>query len=82
MYYVYVLKNLETGIFYKGFTKNLKRRIREHLSGNSAFTSKYKNWKLVYYEAFMSEIDARREEKFLKTGKGRERLKFLLSDSK
>jgi hypothetical protein len=37
-------------------------------------------WRLVYYEAFLSKTDARREELFLKSGKGRERIKYLLQD--
>jgi len=32
----------------------------------------------IYYEVFNTEKDAREEERFLKTGKGRERLKYLL----
>jgi hypothetical protein len=34
---------------------------------------------LIYYEAFTEKIDSLNEEKFLKTGKGRERRKILLS---
>jgi len=33
----------------------------------------------VYYEAFNNKTDARREELFLKTGKGKERVQYLLS---
>jgi len=36
---------------------------------------------LVYYEVFKSEKDARTEEKFLKSGQGRERIKYLLRDT-
>jgi len=50
----------------------------EHNSGNSPFTSQNKPWELVYYEAFISKSDAQREEEFLKSGKGRERIRFLL----
>jgi len=32
----------------------------------------------VYYQAFLNKKDAQTEEKFLKTGRGRERLKYLL----
>lgn len=80
MYYVYVLKSLSNGKLYKGFTTDLKRRFKEHQSGNSTFTKNNGPWKLVYYEAFCSEKDAREEEKFLKSGKGKERLKYLLKN--
>jgi len=36
---------------------------------------------LIYYEVFISKKDAVMEEKFLKTGRGRERLKFLLKNT-
>ncbi|MBI2482072.1 MAG: GIY-YIG nuclease family protein [Candidatus Vogelbacteria bacterium] len=81
MYYVYVLRSLRNNKLYKGFTADLKRRVKEHSLGNSKFTSNNGPWKLVYYQAFVSEKDARREELFLKTGKGKERLKFLLIES-
>jgi predicted GIY-YIG superfamily endonuclease len=35
---------------------------------------------LVFYEAFVQKADATREEKFLKTDKGRERRKYLLAE--
>lgn len=80
MYYVYILKSQKNGKLYKGFTSDLKRRINEHNSGNSKFTSANGPWKLIYYEGFISETDARREEIFLKSGKGKERIKYLLSE--
>ena len=81
MFYVYVLKSQKNGKFYKDFTSDLKRRMAEHHSGKSAFTKNNRPWKLLYYEAFLSKDDAKEEEeKFLKTGKGRERLKYLFKN--
>ena len=37
-----------------------------------------KPWILVYYEAYVSKMDAVEEEIFLKSGKGRERLNICL----
>ena len=82
MYYVYILKSKRNGKFYKGFTKDLRRRIREHKTGNSIYTDNNRPWKLVYYEAFVAEKDARIEEQFLKSGKGKERIKYLLANTK
>jgi len=78
MYYVYVLKSKSNDKLYKGFTTDLKRRFKEHHSDKNTFACNNGPWKLVYYEAFTSEVKAKEEEKFLKTGKGRERLKYLL----
>src|SRR3989344_1472409 len=79
MYYVYILRSEKNGKLYKGLTADLKRRVIEHNAGNSAFTSRNGPWKLVYYEAFLNKEDARREELFLKSGKGKERIKYLLT---
>lgn len=62
-------------------TENLKKRLKEHLDGKVPFTSITKDWKLIYYEVFFSKKDASAEERFLKTEKGRERLKYLLADT-
>ena len=80
MYYVYILKSEKNGKLYKGMTQDLKRRVKEHNSDGSSFTSYNGPWKLVYYEAFLNKGDAQREELFLKSGKGKERIKYLLTE--
>ncbi len=77
-YYVYVLFSDKLRKKYIGYTDNVNARIAEHNHGKVPFTSRGVPWKLVYYEAFKNKKDAIAEEKFLKSGKGRERLKFLL----
>ena len=59
MNYVYILKKLNLKHIYIGFTKDLKKRIQRH---------KYirPEYKLVYYEAYLSERDARKRERQLK----------------
>lgn len=76
---MYILKSEASGKLYKGSTADLKRRIKEHNSGKSTFTRNNGPWKLIYYEAFFLKEDARREELFLKSGKGKERIKYLLT---
>jgi putative endonuclease len=80
VHYVYVLKSLKTGKLYKGSTANLKARLAKHNSGSVSSTKEFRPWVLIYYEAFINKTDALREEKFLKSGKGRERLKHLLQN--
>ena len=81
MFYVYVLYSKKHNALYKGFSKNLKNRIRQHQNGLVKSTKHIDDWELVYYQAFINETDARREEIFLKSGKGRERLKFVLKQT-
>lgn len=79
MYYVYIIKSEKNGKKYVGMTGDLKRRIKEHNNGSSDFTKDNGGpWKLVYYEALIDKQKAQIEEKFLKSGKVRERIKYLL----
>ena len=74
MYFVYVLKNERTNEIYYGYTDNLERRIKQH--------SKSENFKLVYYEAYSSELDARERERKLKNyGQSRTHLKSRIKRS-
>ena len=68
-------------MLYKGYTSNLENRLRAHKYKKVKTTSRSGPWKLVYYEVFDNKIDALREEKFLKSGKGRESLKERLKYS-
>jgi putative endonuclease len=81
MYYVYIIQSEKTGKLYKGSSDDLKDRIPAHNAGKVFATKNGRPWKLIYYGAFVSKTDARREELFLKTGKGRERVKYLLKDT-
>ena len=60
MYYVYVIQN-ETGEFYTGFSANLAKRLANHNAGGTQSTQGHQ-WKLVYYEAYVSELYARKRE--------------------
>ncbi len=82
MYYVYVLYSLKSRRKYIGFTEDLRQRIRQHTDGRgSIYTSKNRPFKLVYYEAFLDKKDAQKQERFLKSGYGREILKEKIVNS-
>jgi putative endonuclease len=81
MYYVYLLYSEKLDKIYIGRTEDVKRRLKEHNSGNCNFTNKGIPWKIVYYSAFAHKTDSIREERFLKTGKGRERVHYLLENT-
>jgi putative endonuclease len=70
MFYVYILKMSKGGQVYIGYTNDLKRRLREHLSGQSEYTKHRLPKGLIYYEAYASEKDARTREINLKQFKG------------
>jgi len=71
-YYVYVLISLKDFKFYTGFTTNLKKRLQEHARGEVASTKSRRPLKLIHYEYFINEDDAKAREVFLKSGFGRE----------
>lgn len=66
MFYVYIIKSEKTNELYLGSTNDLKRRFLEHNSGKSFSTKNKMPWRLIYYEAFLSEKDAREREHQLK----------------
>jgi len=66
MYYVYLLKSNKNKWIYIGLTSDLQKRLIEHYSGKNYSTCKYLPVQLVYYEAYLSKIDAKIREKKLK----------------
>jgi len=79
MWTVYVLKSLRSGKFYVGITQELARRLAEHNSGKSRFTSGHTPWIVVYTEEFKTTAEARKREKYLKSAAGKRMLKSKLS---
>src|SRR5437667_1498916 len=58
--YFYVLQRPGGQQLYFGFTTDLRQRFREHQR------HRHRNWKLVYYEAYLNEQDARDRERQMK----------------
>lgn len=80
MFYMYILESLKSGSLYIGFTNNLRKRFEEHNRGLNFSTKPYLPWKLIYYEACLSEEDAKRREKYFKTSQGRRMIKLRLKE--
>ena len=79
MYYVYILR-MKNGQLYTGFTSDLKRRMKEHEYGKVKSTKLRRPLKLIHYEAYILESDARRRENFLKTSEGKKLLHKQIRD--
>ncbi|MFH0891299.1 MAG: GIY-YIG nuclease family protein [Candidatus Falkowbacteria bacterium] len=81
MHYVYLLECQTDRSWYIGQTSDLKKRIKDHQSGNGCRTTAMKkDWKLIYYEAYDDKRDAIGRERFLKSGSGRKYLKKQLNN--
>jgi len=67
MYYVYILRSSKyKRRIYIGSTSNLKRRFKQHNSGDTKSTKYGIPWTLVYYEAYLSKTDCLKRERNLK----------------
>lgn len=80
-YYVYILLSFTDGGLYIGFTNNLKRRLIQHVSGQVKSTHLRAPFKLIHYEYFIDNNDAKARERFLKSGYGRKQLKEFLKNT-
>lgn len=80
MHYVYVLRSEVDGKLYTGCTRDLKKRLQEHNTGAVSSTADRSPLDLIYYEACLSESDAFRREKYLKTTYGKRFIKSRLRD--
>ena len=67
MWYFYVLKSIKNGNwFYKGSTNDLRRRFKQHNNSEVQSSKHYAQFQLVYYEAYVTEIAARKRESSVK----------------
>ena len=74
MIIVYVLKGIKR---YVGITNNLERRIAEHKRKSSKGSQVIGDFKLIFTKEFPDYPAARKYEKFLKSGRGRDLLDKL-----
>ena len=77
MYFVYAIKSITKNYIYVGMSNNLERRLKEHNNGESKSTKAYKPFVLIFSEQLETRETARKKEKFLKSGIGKEYLKTL-----
>ena len=70
--YVYLIKSLKCpDKQYRGFARNLKKRLAQHNHDKIGYTSKFTPWKLRWAMWFSEEKKARKFEIYLKSGSGR-----------
>jgi putative endonuclease len=76
-YYTYALRSINRNYIYVGLTNNIERRIEEHNKGYNKTTRAYAPFQLIYKKRYPTRIEARKQEKYLKTGFGKEYLKRI-----
>ncbi len=65
MYYVYILQDQDKKL-YIGYSGNIERRLAEHLIGKVYTSRRMNEARLIYYEAYKSEVMAKNRERKLK----------------
>lgn len=78
MYYTYLLQSIKDSKLYTGCCNDLRKRFKQHISGEVLSTKGRGPFKLIYYEACLNKHDAFAREKFLKTGMGKRYIKNRL----
>ena len=76
---VYIMTNVFNNIYYTGVTSDLRSRIWEYKNGIylKSFTSKYKCYKLVYFQFFPNIEEAIGEEKRIKGGNRKQKINLI-----
>jgi len=77
MHKVYAIKSLIKKYIYVGITTDISKRFSRHNLGCERTTRSYKPFKIIYTETFSTRAEARKREKYLKSGIGKEFLKGL-----
>ena len=75
MFYVYVIEHQKTELIHVGFTQDLSKRLKEHNQKGFLTSKKENSWRVIYYEAYLHEIDARKREEYFRTHIGRNVIK-------
>jgi putative endonuclease len=79
LYYVYILLTSNKQL-YTGYSSDVRRRVEEHEQGKVASTRSRRPVRLLHYEGYTLESDARRRERFLKTTEGKRLLRQQIRD--
>ena len=75
MWYIYVISSQARRYMYVGLTNNLRERLVTHRNGYNKTTKPYRPFRLIHFEKFSTRLEARKKEKYLKSGIGKEWIK-------
>ncbi len=78
---MYAIKSEKDGRIYVGLSENPERRLISHNSGETKSTKGFRPWVIIYQKFIGSRVEARLEEKKLKSGYGKEFLKIYCAHS-
>ena len=79
MYCTYILRNSRSGRHYIGSTNDIDRRIKEHNRGQTKSTNQLGEWTIIYKEQYNTALEAKHREKQIKSYKGGNAFKKLIT---
>ena len=79
LFFVYIIYSSRLDKYYVGYTVNFQKRLIEHNTGISTYTSKSTDWELKWIKEFSSREEARAGEKKIKSKKSRKYIEWLIS---
>ena len=77
--YVYILKG-QNGRLYIGSTNNIKRRVKQHITGHTQTTRNMKELVLAFSQEYKSIEIARKIERKLKSLKRKDYIEKIITD--
>ena len=77
MIFLYAISSLSHNYIYVEMTQDIEERIKRHNDGRERTTRFYKPFELIYSEVCETRTKARVQEKYWKSGFGKEKLRKL-----
>jgi putative endonuclease len=78
MPFVYIIYSVKINKYYVGACTDLVRRLHEHNTGHSKFTSTGRPWELKFKEPFQTLQEAKTREMAIKKMKSRRYIEALI----
>ena len=82
MFTLYILYSEKIDRYYVGYTNDIHRRLSEHNRFKGKFTDSGIPWKVVYTEQYISKIEAKNRERFIKRKKSKQFILELIKNSR
>ena len=79
---VYIIYSCSLDKYYVGYTTDLEKRLADHNTGISTFTSKAADWELKFSETYPSRELAMLRERQIKRKKSRKYVEWLINSTK
>ncbi len=74
---VYAIASINHNYIYVGMTQDLTHRIHRHNTGRERTTKPYLPFLIIYTEILPDRVEARKREKYWKSGVGKEKLRKI-----